>query len=89
MTEQTQNTQMQLMQQILQKIEQYDKIVISRHMRPDGDAIGSTKGLKEIIKLTWPNKDVRLINSDGSDYLAFWEERTNRRRMNFTARRCA
>ena len=71
MTEQTQNTQMQLMQQILQKIEQYDKIVISRHMRPDGDAIGSTKGLKEIIKLTWPNKDVRLINSDGSDYLAF------------------
>ncbi len=66
-----QQEQLQTMQKILDKIEQYDKIVISRHLRPDGDAIGSTKGLKGILKLTYPEKDVRLVNSDGSDYLAF------------------
>ncbi len=59
------------MQQVLDKIEQYDKIIISRHKRPDGDAIGSTKGLRGILKLTYPDKDIRLVNSDGSDYLAF------------------
>ena len=63
--------QLQTMTKILDKIEQYDKIVISRHLRPDGDAIGSTKGLRGILKLTYPEKDVRLINSDKSDYLAF------------------
>lgn len=63
--------QLRTMQQVLQKIEQYDKIVISRHLRPDGDAIGSTKGLRGILKLTYPDKDIRLLNSDKSDYLAF------------------
>lgn len=56
---------------ILQKIKQYDKIVISRHLRPDGDAIGSTKGLQAMLKLTYPNKEIKLINSDSSNYLAF------------------
>lgn len=65
------NEQLQKMTEILNKIEQYDKIVISRHMRPDGDAIGSTKGLRGMLKLTYPEKDIRLINSDRSDYLAF------------------
>lgn len=64
-------TQLETMQKILQKIEQYDKIVITRHLRPDGDAIGSTKGLRGILKLTYPEKDIRLLNRDASDYLAF------------------
>ena len=63
--------QKKIMQQVLDKIEQYDKIVIARHKRPDGDAIGSTMGMRGILRLTYPNKDVRLINSDMSDYLAF------------------
>ncbi len=63
--------QIQKMTQILEKIEQYDKIVIGRHLRPDGDAIGSTKGLHGMLKLTYPQKDIRLLNSDKSDYLAF------------------
>lgn len=65
------STQLETMQQILQKIEESDKIVITRHSRPDGDAIGSTKGLAGILKLTFPQKDVRLLNGDSSDYLAF------------------
>lgn len=56
---------------ILDKIKQYDKIIIFRHKRPDGDAVGSTKGLREILRLTYPEKDIRLINCDYSDYVAF------------------
>ena len=63
--------QMETMKKVLAKIEQYDKIVIARHKRPDGDAIGSTMGLRGMLRLTYPEKDVRLINSDMSDYLAF------------------
>lgn len=63
--------QLQKMQQILDKIEQYDKIIVSRHKRPDGDAIGSTKGLTGMLRLTYPEKDIRLITNDSSDYLAF------------------
>ena len=56
---------------ILDKIKAYDKIIITRHFRPDGDAIGSTKGLQRILALTYPQKKVLLINEDSSDYLAF------------------
>ena len=56
---------------ILNKIKEYDKIILFRHFRPDGDAVGSTKGLAEIIKATYPEKTVLLQNSDFSDYLKF------------------
>ena len=56
---------------ILEKIKEYNKIFIFRHFRPDGDAVGSTKGLARILRLTFPNKDIRLLNDDFSDYLAF------------------
>ena len=59
------------MQIILNKIKAYDKILIFRHFRPDGDAIGSTKGFAEILKLTYPEKKIYLQNCDFSDYLAF------------------
>ncbi len=58
-------------QTILNKIKEYDKIIIFRHKRPDGDAVGSTKGLREILRLTFPEKDIRLINDDYSDYVSF------------------
>ena len=59
------------MKLILDKIKEYDRILIFRHFRPDGDAIGSTKGLAEILKLTYPEKEIYLQNADFSDYLAF------------------
>ncbi len=58
-------------QAILQKIKDYDTILLFRHFRPDGDAVGSTKGLQEIIKLNFPEKKVLLQNKDFSDYMAF------------------
>ncbi len=59
------------MQTILNKIKEYDEIILFRHFRPDGDAIGSTKGLAGILKATYPNKKIYLQNEDFSDYLAF------------------
>lgn len=62
---------LEIKKSILTKIKEYDKIVISRHIRPDGDAVGSTKGLKRILELTYPNKEILLINEDYCDYVAF------------------
>lgn len=59
------------MVQILDKIKQYDNIIIFRHLRPDGDAVGSSKGLREILRLSFPEKKILLLNSDRSDYVAF------------------
>ena len=56
---------------ILDKIESYDTIIVSRHIRPDGDAIGSTKGLTKLLRDTYPDKKIYLVNDDYSDYLAF------------------
>jgi len=58
-------------QQILEKIKEYNRIFIFRHIRNDGDCVGSTKGLKRIIQLTWPEKEVYLIDEDTSEYLEF------------------
>ena len=59
------------MKAVLDKIKQYDKIVIFRHTRPDGDATGSTMGLRDILRATYPEKDVRIINCDYGEYVAF------------------
>ena len=61
----------QIKSKILQKIESYDKIIVSRHIRPDGDAIGSTKGLVAILRATYPHKRIYLLNEDNSAHLAF------------------
>ncbi len=60
------------MKKILDKIKEYDKILIFRHFRPDGDAVGSTRGLQAILRLTYPEKKVYLQNADFSDYLSFY-----------------
>ena len=61
----------EIKKQILDKIKQYNRIIITRHFRPDGDAIGSTKGLAGILKLSFPQKEVYVLNEDSSQYLAF------------------
>lgn len=63
--------QLQTMRLILDKIKQYDKIVITRHVRPDGDAIGSSRGLAAMLRLSFPEKRIYVQTEDSSDYLAF------------------
>ena len=64
-------TNFEAKKQILDKIKEYNKIIIFRHFRPDGDAVGSTLGLREILRLTYPEKDIRVINSDYASYVKF------------------
>lgn len=60
-----------LAREVLDTIKGYDKIIIFRHFRPDGDAVGSTKGLHRILNLTFPEKTIILQNCDFSDYMSF------------------
>ncbi len=64
----------EVMQRIIDKTEEYGKIILFRHIRPDGDAVGSTKGLQRILRLTYPEKDVRVIHEDRSEVIAFLGE---------------
>ncbi len=57
--------------QILDKIKEYDKIMIFRHIRNDGDCVGATKGFKRILELTFPEKEIYLIDFDKAEYLEF------------------
>ncbi len=59
------------MELILQKIEEYDTIMLFRHFRPDGDCKGATMGLRDILRLSFPEKSIYLIHDDHSDYLEF------------------
>ena len=61
----------EVMETILQKIKEYNRIFIFRHVRNDGDCVGASKGLKAILQLTWPEKEIYLIDKDTSAYLAF------------------
>ncbi|MFG6493872.1 bifunctional oligoribonuclease/PAP phosphatase NrnA [Fictibacillus sp. UD] len=51
-------------EEILQKIEQYEKIIIHRHVRPDPDALGSQGGLASIIKASYPHKEVYAVGEE-------------------------
>ncbi|HPN61429.1 MAG TPA: bifunctional oligoribonuclease/PAP phosphatase NrnA [Bacilli bacterium] len=58
-------------QQIFDLIKQYDDIIIVRHIRPDGDCIGSTIGLRDILRASFPHKQIYSVGNDDSQYLAF------------------
>ena len=47
--------------EIYNKIKEYDAIIIHRHNRPDGDALGSQIGLKNAILATFPTKCVKVV----------------------------
>lgn len=54
----------------LEKVKEFETIIIHRHSRPDGDALGSQIGLKEALLLNFPNKDV-LVVGDTNERLKF------------------
>ena len=58
-------------QQIFNKIQEYNRIFLFRHVRNDGDCVGATKGMKGLIQATWPEKEVYLIDTDTAAYLEF------------------
>lgn len=46
---------------VLEEVKKYNRIIIHRHGRPDGDALGSQIGLKELIIENFPNKKVYVV----------------------------
>jgi phosphoesterase RecJ-like protein len=48
------------LEEIYQSIKEYKKVIIFPHARPDGDCIGTSFGLKDIISTTWPKKEVHV-----------------------------
>ena len=46
---------------VLKFIREAKTIIIHRHSRPDGDALGSQIGLKEAIKATFPRKEIYMV----------------------------
>ncbi|HNZ78359.1 MAG TPA: bifunctional oligoribonuclease/PAP phosphatase NrnA [Bacilli bacterium] len=53
---------------VLKAIKEHDTIIIQRHLRPDGDALGSQIGLKEAIKATFPRKKVFAVGDQTERY---------------------
>lgn len=49
------------MKEIIELIEKYQKIIIHRHFNPDGDAYGSQMGLKRLIEVNYPDKEVYAV----------------------------
>ncbi len=52
---------MNIKNEILKKIENYQKIIIHRHTRPDMDAIGSQYGLGLLLKENYPQKQIYVV----------------------------
>ncbi len=55
-------------QDIYNAIKENNKIIIHRHTKPDGDALGSQMGLKEAIISTFPEKSVFVIGDMNERY---------------------
>ena len=58
------------MEKILELIKKYNRIIIFGHVRPDGDCIGSQFGLYEIIRNSFPDKEV-YISGETSKFVSF------------------
>ncbi|MED4203080.1 bifunctional oligoribonuclease/PAP phosphatase NrnA [Neobacillus mesonae] len=51
-------------EKILETIKQYETIIVHRHVRPDPDAYGSQGGLVEILKESFPEKQIYAVGQD-------------------------
>ena len=62
-----------MFEKLLEDIRKYDRIVIHRHKNPDGDALGSQIGLKNLILDNFPGKTVKTVGDEAGRY-AFMEQ---------------
>ncbi|WP_429969308.1 DHH family phosphoesterase [Enterococcus sp. AZ136] len=66
---------MKVQEEILATIKAFDRIIIHRHQRPDPDALGSQVGLAEILRASFPKKEIYQVGGpvEGLDYLALMQ----------------
>lgn len=57
-----------MFKKIYKKIEEFDTIVIARHIGVDPDALSSQLALRDSIKLTFPNKKVLAIGTGSAKF---------------------
>lgn len=57
-----------MFERVLAAIRAHERIIIHRHSRPDGDAIGSQTGLKQLILANFPGKEVYSVGDDPARY---------------------
>ena len=57
-----------MFKKVIEAIEKYDRIIIHRHSNPDGDAIGSQVGLKNILKENYPQKEIYTVGDPSKRY---------------------
>lgn len=62
-----------MFEKIFAAIAQYDTIIIHRHSKPDGDALGSQIGLKHILQENFPEKKIYMVGDHAGRY-AFMED---------------
>lgn len=53
-----------ILEQVIEKIEEFNTIIIHRHVNPDPDALGSQGGLQYIIQESFPNKRVYVVGEE-------------------------
>jgi phosphoesterase RecJ-like protein len=53
---------------LFKKIEEYQTIIIHRHNRPDGDALGSQFGLAYTLKHKYPTKNIYVVGDSSNKY---------------------
>jgi phosphoesterase RecJ-like protein len=58
---------------VLNEVKAYDTIILHRHSRPDGDAMGSQIGMKHILKENFPEKEIYMVG-DEAGYLSFMDD---------------
>ncbi|MFD1038114.1 bifunctional oligoribonuclease/PAP phosphatase NrnA [Virgibacillus byunsanensis] len=51
-------------EKIIHTMKEFETIIIHRHVRPDPDAIGSQAGLREMIKHSFPEKNVFIVGDE-------------------------
>lgn len=64
----------QIFDQILEQIKAHDTIILHRHIRPDGDCIGTQQGLKKYLKYNFPEKKIYAVGDTIPSYLASYGE---------------
>ena len=53
---------------LYQEIQGSNTIILHRHSRPDGDALGSQIGLKHLLKENFPEKQIYVVGDDAGFY---------------------
>lgn len=53
--------------EIRQVFEDYDRIILHRHVAPDGDALGSQFGLAEALRSTWADKKIYCVGENSPE----------------------